>query len=84
MGGKSWNPWVEVVVTKAAGEHWASRFPRLALWTSYRSGFAVDRPYGVAVVNRADGVAFVVKKDGERWMMMAVEATAGSSNEGKP
>ena len=73
MGGKSWAPWMEVVVTPTAGQHWASRFPRLSLWESYRAGTPANRPYGVAVTNKADGAAFVVRPDGDRWVMIAVE-----------
>ena len=73
MGGKIWNPWAEVVVTAAAGEHWRARFPSLDLWSSYRSGFPTHRPHGMAVVNLVDGVAFVLKPDGERYVMTAVE-----------
>ncbi len=79
MGGKSWAPWMEVVVTPTAGEHWRTRFPSLDLWSSYRAGFPTHRRHGVVVVNRADGAAFVVRADGDRWVMVAIENTDGGS-----
>jgi hypothetical protein len=73
MGGKSWSPWAEVVVTPAAGEDWRAKFPRLDLWSSYRAGVPVDRPHGVVVKNRADGVVFLLRPDVGRRLMCAIE-----------
>ena len=66
---------MEVVVTPTAGQHWRAKFPSLDLWASYRAGTPANRPYGVAVTNKADGAAFVVRPDGDRWVMVAIENT---------